>query len=58
MATEEDVVCRREVECGNPQFFSEYDNRTYVFCSRECKRKFDDHPDHYIQAKAREELPG
>jgi len=54
--TEEDLVCRRQIESDHPPFFSEYDNRLYIFCSRECKRQFDDHPDRSIQAKAREEL--
>ncbi len=54
---QEDLVCRREVESNNPQFVSEYDARTFVFCSRECNRQFDDHPDHYIQTNAREDLP-
>ncbi|HEX4748412.1 MAG TPA: YHS domain-containing protein [Bryobacteraceae bacterium] len=54
---QEDLVCRRQVESDHPQFFSEYDGRTFAFCSRKCKQQFDDHPDRYIQAKAREDLP-
>ncbi len=51
-----DPVCGTAIDTGKPQFFTEYDGRTYPFCSPECKRKFDDHPDHFIQKQAKEEL--
>jgi YHS domain-containing protein len=50
-----DLVCRRDVE-EDTRFFTEYDNNKYSFCSPECKRAFDDHPDRYIQQHAKEEL--
>ena len=34
---------------GN-RYFSDYNKEMYYFCSAECKRKFDDHPDSYIKA--------
>jgi YHS domain-containing protein len=40
----------------NPRYFSEYDNRKYPFCSAECKRKFDDHPDYFIHEEAKRAL--
>ena len=49
-----DLVCRMDVDENNSRFFSEYDNNRYFFCSAECKRAFDDHPDQYIQQQARE----
>jgi Cu+-exporting ATPase len=52
----QDLVCEREIESENPRFFSEYNGITYLFCSAECKRKFDDHPDYFIHKKARENL--
>ena len=51
-----DYVCGSPVDSENPRFFSDYDQRTYVFCSAECKRQFDDHPDKFIQQRARKEL--
>jgi YHS domain-containing protein len=53
---ETDLVCQMSVDSDNARFFSEYDGRTYYFCSAECKRKFDDHPDYFIHKKAKEEL--
>ena len=49
-----DLVCRMDVDENNTRFFTEYDNSKYFFCSAECKRAFDDHPDQYIQQQARE----
>lgn len=52
-----DLVCRADVEDSDqPRYFSEYNGTTYPFCSAECKRKFDDHPDAFIQQKAKEDL--
>ena len=51
-----DLVCNQEIDTEKPRFFSDYDGRIYPFCSPECKRKFDDHPDQYIQQHAREQL--
>lgn len=53
-----DIVCGAAVVSEKPQFFSEYDGRTYPFCSPECKRKFDDHPDRFIQQRAKDEVAG
>jgi len=52
----EDLVCRQLVEEENPRYFSDYDGRTYTFCSPECKRKFDDHPDYFIREQAKQQL--
>lgn len=52
----DDLVCGVAVDTDQPQFFSEYNGRVYPFCSAGCKRKFDDHPDSFIQQHAREEL--
>jgi YHS domain-containing protein len=51
-----DLVCRMDVDySGNSRYFSEYGEKKYFFCSAECKRKFDDHPDAFIQQKAKED---
>ncbi len=52
----EDLVCRAAVT-EDSRYFSEYDGHVYRFCSPECKRKFDDHPDSFIQQRAKEQLP-
>ena len=54
--TQSDLVCGAIIEAEQRQFFTEYNGRSYPFCSAECKRKFDDHPDYFIQAHAKEEL--
>ena len=51
-----DLVCRNDVNDSETRFFTEYDNNKYFFCSAECKRAFDDHPDRYIQERAKEDL--
>jgi YHS domain-containing protein len=45
-----------EVPDEGNRFFSDYANEMFYFCSPECKRKFDDHPDDYIREHARNEL--
>ncbi len=50
-----DLVCKLEAS-EDSRFFSEYGNDTYYFCSAECKRKFDDHPDTFIREDARTKL--
>lgn len=52
-----DLVCGKEVDADSARYFTEYDDREYFFCSPECKRRFDDHPDQFIQQKAHDELP-
>lgn len=54
MAT--DFVCGMEVREEDARFFSDYDNKKWFFCSSECKRKFDDHPDQFIREKTTREL--
>ncbi|MFL6415899.1 MAG: YHS domain-containing protein [Bryobacteraceae bacterium] len=51
-----DLVCRTEIAEEKPRYFSEYGGHAYPFCSAECKRKFDDHPDYFIQEEAKRAL--
>lgn len=52
-----DLVCDREVDEKETRFLSEYGNDRYYFCSKECKQKFDDHPDRVIsEARHRQGL--
>jgi YHS domain-containing protein len=47
-----DLVCGMHVADDNSnRFFSDYGGEMYYFCSPDCKRKFDDHPDDYIRAE-------
>ncbi len=58
MEINKDLVCGMEIPEGSERrHFSEYGGGKYWFCSSECKRQFDDHPDQYIQENAREQLP-
>ena len=53
---EHDLVCGMEVEGQDNSYFSDYGGEMYYFCSADCKRQFDDHPDDYIRKDARERL--
>ena len=52
----EDFVCRKTVEDQGNRYFTDYNGEMYYFCSSECKRRFDDHPDDFIQNKAKQDL--
>lgn len=50
-----DPVCGQEVNPENTRFESQYGVEHYYFCSAECKRQFDDHPDERLKEfRARE----
>jgi Cu+-exporting ATPase len=44
-----DPVCGMEVEESTAAGTSVYKGKTYYFCALGCKRKFDEHPEHYIK---------
>lgn len=48
---EKDVVCGMQVDTKNAAGQSEYQGKTYYFCSPSCKRKFDANPAEYAQRK-------
>jgi coenzyme F420 hydrogenase subunit beta len=50
-----DLVCKTEAS-EDSRYFSEYGKDTFYFCSPECKRKFDDHPDTFIREDVQERL--
>jgi len=56
MDIQQDLVCQTPITEEKPRYFSDYNGQVYPFCSAECKRKFDDHPDSFIQQHAKEEL--
>jgi len=47
MATAKDPVCKMDVEEEKAAACSEHKGRTYHFCSKICKTKFDQDPDRY-----------
>lgn len=46
---ERDVVCGMQVDTGKPGGTSEYNGKTYYFCSSACKSKFDARPATYVR---------
>ena len=48
-----DPVCKMEVNSMSAEAQSEWGGQVFYFCSTECKRKFDAHPEHYVDATDR-----
>jgi Cu+-exporting ATPase len=46
---EKDVVCGMQVDPARAKGASEYQGRTYYFCSTSCKAKFDANPQQYAK---------
>jgi Cu+-exporting ATPase len=46
---EKDVVCGMQVDPARAAGTSEYNGRTYYFCSKACKAKFDANPGQYVK---------
>jgi Cu+-exporting ATPase len=44
---EKDVICGMQVDPKKAAGSSEYQGKTYYFCSPGCKRKFDQNPAQY-----------
>jgi len=47
---EKDPVCGMEVDPKDAAGQSEYQGKTYYFCSPGCKREFDKDPERYLGA--------
>ena len=52
MSRQTDPVCGMAVESDSAAAISQYQGRTYYFCSATCKRKFDAEPSRYAQKEA------
>jgi YHS domain-containing protein len=50
MAKAKDPVCKMEVDEQKAAGQSEHKGHMYFFCSKVCKQKFDQDPDHYTAA--------
>ncbi|HZO53717.1 MAG TPA: YHS domain-containing protein [Bryobacteraceae bacterium] len=46
---QKDVVCGMEVDPKKAAGQSEYQGKTYYFCSAGCKKKFDENPGQYAK---------
>ena len=46
-AMTKDPVCGMQVDPTKAAGTSEYQGKSYAFCSAACKRKFDSNPQHY-----------
>ncbi|MBP2030808.1 YHS domain-containing protein [Methanohalophilus levihalophilus] len=40
-----DPVCGMKIDKRTAKFKSEYEGKTYYFCSLSCKKKFDENPE-------------
>ena len=49
---EKDPVCGMEIDPETAQESTNYDGRTYYFCSAECKREFEADPRKYVKEAA------
>ena len=47
-----DPVCGMKVDEKNPEFQSQYAGKKYYFCSEECRKLFESHPNEYIKPSA------
>jgi Cu+-exporting ATPase len=45
---EKDVVCGMQVDPAKAAATSVYDGKTYYFCAKACKVKFDANPSQYV----------
>ena len=50
-----DPVCGMDVDENSPAATSEYNGKTYYFCSRGCKVAFDKDPEKYLQSQGEPE---
>ena len=46
---ERDVVCGMQVDPQKAAGSSEYNGKTYYFCAKSCKTKFDANPGQYVK---------
>ena len=53
-----DPVCGMHVDPNNAPAQSNYDGKTYYFCSEECKQTFDAAPDQYTASAEESTVDG
>jgi Cu+-exporting ATPase len=47
---ERDVVCGMQVDPAKAAATSQYNGKTYYFCAKVCKTKFDANPSQYVKS--------
>jgi Cu+-exporting ATPase len=47
---EKDVICGMQVDPAKAAGSSEFQGKTYYFCSLACKREFDQNPEQYAKS--------
>jgi YHS domain-containing protein len=47
-----DPVCGMDVNESNPPAKTNYEGKTYYFCSEECKQDFEEDPEDFISSAA------
>jgi Cu+-exporting ATPase len=47
----QDPVCNMQVEESKAKHLATYQGKTYYFCSADCKKAFELHPDKYSEKK-------
>ena len=52
MARVKDVVCGMTIDSDSAAGQSQFEGRTFYFCSAQCKRQFDADPSRYAGASA------
>jgi Cu+-exporting ATPase len=52
-----DPVCGMTVDEKKPAAISKYKGMSYYFCSDGCRKKFDKHPEAYLESQSQEESP-
>ena len=52
-----DPVCGMMVDERTAKAKTHHKGREYQFCSEDCKRQFDEHPERYAQSQARSGPP-
>ena len=45
-----DPVCKMQVDERDAEFVTQYDGKTYYFCSESCKEEFESDPEEYVTA--------
>lgn len=45
-----DPVCNMQVDETDAEFTTEYDGKTYYFCSKSCQEAFESDPEEYVAA--------
>lgn len=46
---EKDIVCGMQIDRAKAAGSSEYQGKTYYFCSKDCKARFDANPAQYVK---------